>query len=223
MDEKSSLELIEELQMLRVPSDDAIERLDEIQQVVIWAEQQKRWDILITITQIIADHIVDTRPIMTMYGMQNADKTIETAGELWNTGVDFALKGRMAAKESDNQRQEIQFLDTLSRLSRNLGDFAAAKDYTESRLLLTTTPEAKEHIASDFFYLGHEAREQENFSVARICYQNSFDIFQDLKSEYAMANILAFMAVNEEMDSNYDLAKTYMERSVELKKQFENT
>ncbi len=223
MDEKISLKLIEELQMLPIPSDVALERLDDIQQVVIWAEQQKRWDILITITDIITDHIVDTRPIMTMYGMQNADKTRETAGELWNKGVEFALIGLMAAKKSDNQSQEVQFLDSLSRLSHNLGDFTAAKVYKENQLSLATTPKAKEHIARDFYLLGHEAREQENFSIARICYQNSFDIYQDLKNEYAMANILAFMVVNEEMDSNFDLAERYMERCIELKKQFENT
>ena len=223
MDEKTSLDLMEELQMLPIPSDAALERLEDIQQAVIWAEHQQKWEILIGITHIITKHIVDTRPIMTMYGMRNADKTIETAGELWNRGVEFASKGLMASKKSGDQNQEIQFLDSLSRLSRNLGDYTAAKDYIENQLSLATIPKVKEGIARDFYLLGHEAHQHKSFSVARICYQNSFDIYQNLENKYAMANMLAFMTVNEEMDGNFDLAERYMGRCIELEKQFENT
>jgi hypothetical protein len=76
-----------------------------------------------------------------------------------------------------------------------------------------------EWIAQRLYLLGHEAHQVQNFAVARKCYQKSVDIYQSMGNQYAMANIMAFMAVNEEEDGNLDLMQQYIEQSENLRKQ----
>lgn len=83
-------------------------------------------------------------------------------------------------------------------------------------------PDMKWRIAREFMHLGHSANRKREYSIANECYLESLNIFKELNNTYAMANILAFMGVNEEEAGNESRAKTLFDESNKLRQNIDN-
>lgn len=218
MNAQTAVQLIDYIASLRIPSDTVLTQNKEIRQVMVWANEQQRWDILINIAYHVTRHFAYPG----IFQKSSEKDGQATKNQLWLQGVDFALAGLTAslrAKDKDPYHEKL-FLDYLSRLSQNLRNYETARQYFESQLAVDNDLQSKFYIGEKLYLLGHEANDAQQFSVARKCYQKSVDIYQSMGNLYAMANIMQFMAVNEEQDGNLDLMQYYIEQSDSLMNQF---
>jgi tetratricopeptide (TPR) repeat protein len=209
MNEKMILELLAYIQSHKVEFSVIQTKLELCRQAIEWAKQVQRWDLVIEFTEILTYHFI--------YSIDEDSPEIDNS--FWEQGRSFAKEGLLATQQVKNQDKELGFLMDLAQLSGYLQDFKMAINYLEQASNLVT-PNRKGYIAREFYLLGNRAGNlAKDFLTARICYQASLDIFQELDNNPAMADVLAFMGVNEEKQNNFDLAKQLFDRSNELRTQ----
>jgi hypothetical protein len=212
VDENTFVALLDFIRSDHIAYRDIQAKLNDCVRALEWAKHTKRQNLIAELAGVLSSYFAYACPDDLNLARDDSDQIIEAMHQFWEQGRVFAREGLAAAREMGDEDKELAFLIDLSRLSGYVDDYEMALDCMKNELRLVSH-DRKWGIASAVFYLGHQANDQKEYTVARSCYQMSLTIWEKLGNKHAMADVLDFLTANE---------ITRIERGTETGEQFSN-
>ncbi len=211
MNEEMALEMLAHIRSHAIEIVTLDSKLEQYKQVIEWAEQSERWDLVIDLVDALCYFFAFSRSALN--AEQDKEQLLETVRSFWQNGKEFSIQGLVAAQQIESQDAKIQFLEYLAQFAARLGDFDTALDCMQQQIHWVT-PDIKWGVAYRLFRLGQQASYPEQRATSNALFRSSLEIFQELNDRSAMADALFCFGRNELEQGNLSIAKQYFERSI---------